>query len=170
MKIRVDRFNIYLLSCLALLLAGGCQTTKKKEVATITFHLEVNPDGSDRNSRVPIYRASPIQVNVESKPFLNGANVVQAAVIDDSVGGFMIKIKLDRKGTWLLEQYSTASKGKRVAIFSQFGEARWLAAPILAKHIADGVFAFTPDATREEAEHITSGLNEVAKTMQKDNP
>lgn len=169
MKIRVDRFNLYLLSTLALLLIAGCETTKKKETATLKFHLEVNPDGSDRSKPVPIYRASPIHVNVESRAFLDEGHIVEAAVIDDSFGGFMIKVKFDRKGTWLLEQYSTASRGKRVAIFSQFGEARWLGAPILSKHIADGVFAFTPDATREEAERIARGLNEIAKKLQKDN-
>ena len=170
MNTRTRRFNLYLLALISLLVVTGCQTTKKKEATLLKFHLEVNPDGSDRSKPVPIYRASPIYVNVETKPFIQEGNVVQAAVIDDSFGGFQLKVQLDRQGSWLLEQYTTASKGKRVAIFSHFGEARWLGAPILTKRIADGVFAFTPDATREETERMVRGLNELAKKSQKDNP
>ena len=170
MNTRTRRFNLYLLALISLLGVTGCLSTKKKEATLLKFHLEVNPDGSDRSKPVPIYRASPIYVNVETKPFLQEGNVVQAAVIDDSFGGFQLKVQLDRQGSWLLEQYTTASKGKRVAIFSHFGEARWLGAPILTKRIADGVFAFTPDATREETERMVRGLNELAKKSQKDNP
>ena len=159
-----------MLALISLLGVTGCLSTKKKEATLLKFHLEVNPDGSDRSKPVPIYRASPIYVNVETKPFIQEGNVVQAAVIDDSFGGFQLKVQLDRQGSWLLEQYTTASKGKRVAIFSHFGEARWLGAPILTKRIADGVFAFTPDATREETERMVRGLNELAKKSQKDNP
>ena len=170
MNTRTRRFNLYLLALISLLVVTGCLSTKKKEATLLKFHLEVNPDGSDRSKPVPIYRASPIYVNVETKPFIQEGNVVQAAVIDDSFGGFQLKVQLDRQGSWLLEQYTTASKGKRVAIFSHFGEARWLGAPILTKRIADGVFAFTPDATREETERMVRGLNELAKKSQKDNP
>jgi hypothetical protein len=85
------------------------------------------------------------------------------------MGGFQVMIQFDRQGTWLLEQYSVAARGKRVAIFSQFGEARWLAAPVLARRIADGLFVFTPDATRAEAERIVRGLVTVAKKAQKNN-
>ena len=41
-------------------------------------------------------------------------------------------------------------------------EARWLAAPRISQRIKDGVLVFTPDATREEAERIVRGLNNVA--------
>ena len=56
-----------------------------------------------------------------------------------------------------------------IAIFSQFGEEmkdyRWLAAPVINRRISDGVLVFTPDATREEAEEIALGLNNVAKKV-----
>ena len=42
-------------------------------------------------------------------------------------------------------------------------EGRWLAAPRINKRIADGVLVFTPDATREEAEQIALGLNNLAQ-------
>jgi hypothetical protein len=42
-------------------------------------------------------------------------------------------------------------------------DCRWLAAPVISHRIGDGVLVFTPDATREEAEEIALGLNNVAK-------
>ena len=42
---------------------------------------------------------------------------------------------------------------------------RWLAAPVISHRISDGVLVFTPDATREEAEEIALGLNNVSKKV-----
>jgi|SRR6266404_4656018 len=167
MRIRLDRFNIYLLlALLAIFCAPGCKSLgKKKEASTLRLHLEVAPDGTDKNGPVPIYRANPIFVNVEKDPFLNEGRIAKAAVVD-VMGGFAIFVQFDRRGSWLLEQYSTANKGRRVAILSQFGEVRWLAAPVMTKRISDGTLVFTPDATREEAERIVRGLNNVAKEIQ----
>lgn len=167
--IRPSRFNTYLLLALCLSLTGGCQTAeskRKNELTTLRLHLEVNADGTQHNEPVPIYRAKPILVNVEKKPFVDEGNMAKAEVID-VLGGFAIQIQFDRQGTWLLEQYSTANKDRHIAIFSQFGETRWLAAPVISQRIANGLFTFTPDATREEAERIVLGLNNVAREVKK---
>jgi len=168
MKIGSSLFNIYLLICLAL--AGtGCQTGKKdKELSTIRFHIETNPDTSGRTTLVTIGRTEPFPISVEKAPFLSEAHVQQASLLD-ALGGYQIMIQFDRQGTWLLEQYSTAAKGKRVAIASSFPENRWLAAPRLANRISDGVLVFTPDATREESERIVRGLNLLVKEIAKGN-
>ena len=142
---------------------------KKKEASTFRVHLEVAQDGTDKNAPVPVYRQNPMYVNVENAPFLTEAHISKASVVD-ALGSFQIMIQLDRRGTWLLEQYTTAHRGRRIAIFSQFGEIRWLAAPVMNKRITDGLLVFTPDATREESERIVKGLNNVAKEFQKDNP
>jgi len=167
MKIGFWAFNTYL-----LLLAGlmpGCQTDKKdKELSTLRIHIETNPDGTGRNMPVTIGRSDPFEVTVESAPFITEAHVDNASVID-GLGGFQIMVHLNREGTWLLEQYSLASREKHAAIFSNFGEARWLAAPNLTHRISDGVLVFTPDATREEAERIVRGINNIAKQFKKGN-
>jgi hypothetical protein len=83
-------------------------------------------------------------------------------------------LKLDKRGTWLLEQATGMNPGKHLVIFSQFGEApdyklntgRWLAAPKIERRIADGTISFTPDATREESDAIVKGLNNVARKVQ----
>jgi preprotein translocase subunit SecD len=164
MKMRGTAFNTLLLWMLAALLAG-CETSGgkfKKEASTLRLHLEVTPDGTGHNAPVPIYRAHPIYVNVEKDAFLNEGFIQKAEVVND-LGGFSIRIQFEQKGVWLLENVTTANKGRRIAIFSQFGDARWLAAPVLVQRITDGALQFTPDATREEAERIVRGLNNVAK-------
>jgi hypothetical protein len=47
-------------------------------------------------------------------------------------------------------------------------ESRWLAAPVIPRRISNGVLTFTPDASREEADLIAIGLNNVAKKVQDD--
>lgn len=168
MASRLVRFNSYLILGVALVCGGGCKTLKKKDATTLRLHQEVAADSSGHSSPVPVYRENPIFVNVEKEPFLTEGFIAKASVID-ALGSFQIMIQFDRRGTWLLEQYTTAHRGKRIAIFSQFGSARWLGAPLTNRRISDGVLVFTPDATREEAERIVLGLNNVAKEVQKGN-
>ncbi|MGA2656352.1 MAG: hypothetical protein ABSH34_02430 [Verrucomicrobiota bacterium] len=169
------RFNGYLLLALtlALGLACGCRTEEgKREAAlgTLQVFVEVNEDAAKRSRPVPVYRDNPFMLNVESHPFLTEADVSEARVIE-AVGGFAIRILLDRRGAWLLEQYTVANRGKHLAILTQFPnpqdpkthQNRWLAAPLISGRISDGTLVFTPDATREEAYQIVLGLNNAAK-------
>jgi preprotein translocase subunit SecD len=167
MRIWLKRFNTYLLACVvAVATLTACESLGgKKEASTLRLHVEVTPDGTENNGPVPIGRTEPpVYVNVEKQPFLNEGTISKASVVDD-LGGFAISVQFDQKGSWLLEQYSTAHKGRRVAILSQFGKVRWLAAPVMTNRITDGKLVFTPDATREEADRIVRGLNKVAKEM-----
>jgi preprotein translocase subunit SecD len=169
MVIRSTRFNIYLL-CLALLApAAGCRSPESrsaKQLATFRVHLEVNPDGTDRNQPVPIYRAQPSLVNVDKGPLLTEGDIAEARVISDTLNAFWLQIQFDPRGTLILEQYTAMYSGKRFAFFSEFGEKmeqyRWLGAPVIPRRISNGVLTFTPDATREEVEQIARGLNNVA--------
>jgi preprotein translocase subunit SecD len=182
------RFNVYLLIACAALLAFGCQTEKKKEVkqekkeekpkekkqlSNLRIHMEVSEMPGDFSTRVPIYRKdTSITVNVDKDPFLTEVNVTSAKVMD-VIGGFALRIEFDHEGALLLENYTTANPGRRIAIFSVFGkgpeEHRWLGAPLIAKRITDGVLVFTPDASREEAERIAKGLNNVHEELEKKN-
>jgi preprotein translocase subunit SecD len=128
-------------------------------------------DPLGRSETAEVYRDSPIRFTIDKNPFLTEANVKSAKVIDVT-GGFALEIEFDRQGSWLLEQY-TSNRGKHILVASQFfnpGEekinlGRWLAAPQINTHITDGRFSFTPDATREEADRIAQGLNNVAKKL-----
>jgi preprotein translocase subunit SecD len=162
------RFNLYLMLGVVLALTPGCQTPdEEKELATLRLHLESSRQSAEYGTRVPVYRAKPVMVTVDKGPFLTEANVAEARVVE-VLGGFDLQVKFDRQGTWLLESYSGANPGKRIAIFSVFGgkttnQSRWIAAPVLPGRITSGVLAFPPDASREEAEQIALGLNNAAK-------
>jgi preprotein translocase subunit SecD len=172
MMFKFQRFNIYLLAALCLLVASGCSSPekkKKKEATEISLHLEVNQDGTTRNEPVPILRGEhPIYVNVDKDPFVDTGHVEEASIVND-MGGFSIQLKLNWQGTQILDGITGGNRGKRIAVFCKFGrDPRWLAAPQITKHLSAGVFTFTPDATREEAERIVTGLNNVAEKVKKD--
>ncbi len=167
-----SRFNLYLL--VVALAAGGCLThkdPKAKELATLRVHLEAGSQDTDRSVQAPIYRASPVQVQIQNEPFLSELEVSSAKVVD-VLGGFDLQIQLNHEGTMLLQQYSANNRGRRYVVFSQFGEkgkqARWLAAPVFSRLMSDGLIQFTPDASREEAEDIAIGLNNTAKKNEAD--
>ncbi len=175
MMTRRNRFNIYLMAFLALLLACGCSSTeskRKKRVSTLHLHVEMTPDPTGKTEQVEIYRAQPFFITVAKQPFLGEEHVKEAKVID-VLGGYALQIQFDRQGSWLLEQYTAAWRGKHIAIFSQWCEppdeklnkGRWLAAPLIKTHITDGLLIFTPDASREEADAIALGLNNVARKI-----
>ena len=171
MKVLTRRFNIYLALPVLLGLVCGCQTGEPgKEVGAFRLHIEVNPDPAGTSQNISVLRSEPVLVTIKREPILTEANIVAAKVID-ARGGFAIEIKFDENGTWLLEQYSAANPGRHFAIFGQWGEkpvdGRWLAAPLITHRIADGVLAFTPDCSREEADQLVLGLNNVAKKIRK---
>src|SRR4051812_1144157 len=171
MMIRRRWFNIYLLLVVAS--GWGCETEKSRErnqISTLRVHVEANADGSDRSKQVQVYRASPFAINIDKSPFITEANITEATLVDE-LDSFALRVKLDGQGSRLLEQYSTANRGRRFAIFSQFEgdpdgkhpEARWLAAPKMTRRISDGMLTFTPDATKAETRQIALGLNNAAR-------
>lgn len=167
MKIKSVWFNTYLALGAALLLCGGCETKNKKDVTIIELHQEVKSDGFSDNMSVPVYRQNPIYVNVDKSPFLDSADLDDAAIVD-SLGGFEIQLKFNWRGTEVLRSVTTSNRGGRVGVFCVFGKTRWLASPQIQFPIKDGILTFTPDATREEAERIVKGIKEMTIQMKKD--
>jgi preprotein translocase subunit SecD len=170
------RLNINAFFCAALcaliLTLCGCQTTEEKKAAKektlISLHLETNPDGTPRTSRVPVYRLRPEMITVMKEPFLANQNILKASVVDLE-GGFGIYLQFDDHGTRILEMYTGRFRGKRIAVNSAFPELRCLAAPRITSTIKNGSFIFTPDATRDETERIVRGINNAAKDARKNN-
>lgn len=176
MKICRFRFNLYLMLLGAICLAAGCQSGNgghKKLVSVFRAHLEAPAGPAARGQPVQVFRLSPISLEVQQAPFLTEQNVKAARVID-VVSGFVVEIQLDRQGTFLLEQYTSANVGRHLVLFGAFGgrekqppeQSRWLAAPLITSRIADGTLTFTPDASRTEADLFVAGLRNVAKKYQ----
>jgi hypothetical protein len=168
MKIRPLRFNIYLLLILAVFLVS-CKTPeerkKGKEASTIRLFLETNRDGA-QNGGVAIYRSHPIRLNVDREPFLTEGDLEVASLVD-LPGGFGIKAQFNGHGALVMEGVTVAHKSQHIVVQSNFGETRWLAAPLITRRISNGELLFTPDATREEAERIVRGLNNMVAKIKK---
>jgi hypothetical protein len=170
MMTKFVRFNLNLCLALTFIFATACHSTPEekkkkkeaKEVAYLDLHLEVNRDGSTDNEEVTINRSSPYTINVDKMPFVSSGDIDEAVIVDD-FGGFVIRVKFDWRGTQLLDGVTSANHNKRIAVFARFPDSRWIASPVIRKRIGDGVLAFTPDCSREEAERIVRGLNNVAK-------
>ena len=168
MKSRFLAFNFFLLT--ALMLATSCSSPeerkRKKEYSNIRVHVESDTT-ADRSSAVSVHRTAPILINIEREPILDEHNVVAAMVVEQAGGTFAIQVQFDRRGAWILERTSVSYRGRHLAIFSYFGESRWLAAPLITGKNSTGMLTFTPDATREEAERMVRGLNNVAKKLER---
>ena len=168
MKSRPLVFNGFL-ALLALTLAAGCGTTeerqRKKELSTLRIHVESDQQ-SEFSSAISVHRTAPLRLNIEREPVLNEAHVVGALVVEDP-GGFAVEVRFNRQGSWILERVSVMSKNRHLAVFSHFGAARWLAAPVMLGKNQSGQLTFTPDATREEAERFVRGLNNAAHQMER---
>jgi len=168
-------FNLYLLLLAGLFAGAGCQSDKDKgdkHLASLRLHLENRAQLPGVGKTVSVIRANPVLVTINEDPVLTEASIVRANLLDTPVG-YAVEVKFDETGTYTLEQYTSAYEGKHFVIFGQWSEnstnSRWLAAPLITHRIVNGVFAFTPDASHEEAKQLVLGLNNMAKTIAKEN-
>jgi len=171
MKVLAVRFNIYLTLAVLLGMACGCQMFKKDTVTgALRVHIEMDTDPAGTSQPISVLRSDPVLVTIKREAILTEANIISAKVID-AHGGFAIEIKFDETGTWTLEQYSAANPGRHFVVFGAWGDkvtdSRWLGAPLITRRISDGILAFTPDCSREEADQLVFCLNNDAKVFQK---
>ena len=171
MVVWTRRFNLNLALAAALALLCGCHTHRQKElVSTLRVHIQMPADAGDTSQTVSVLRSDPVLITIARNPILTEANIT-AAWVTNSPGGFAVEVKFDENGAWMLEEYSSANPGGHFAIFGQWGDlaadARWLAAPLITHRIANGVLSFTPDCSREEADRLVLGLNDVAAENRK---
>lgn len=168
MKIRFGSINIYLL-LLAILFSSGCSSSpeskRAKELSTLRMHMEVNDDGTASSGQVEV-TSQKYRVNIEKEPFITEGDIASASVVDD-MGGFAIQLNLNAHGGLMLDMMTSSFKGRRIVIMAQFPDTKWLASPLIRKRLSSGVFVFTPDCTREQADRIVNGLNNVAAKIRR---
>ena len=170
MKLLLPRFNIIL--AMLLLFAAACKSSEEKkrakEASFLRFHVESNVDGTRHNSQVTIYRANPMILGVEINAALDEGFMDKVELVTvDEFGNYAIKVTFNEQGAKRLDYVTSSFKGRRLAVNARWTETRWLAAPLITKRITNGIFIFTPDASREEAERIVSGLNNVIAKLKK---
>jgi len=151
-------------------LLSACKTTEEKKEAKaqtiIKVHLETAVSNKPSEADVPVFRERPMMMHIDTNEILNNMDITGASVVDVQ-GGFGIRITFDAHGARVLENISANNAGKHLVIYGAFPEIRWLGAPRIARRLGKGELIFTPDATREEAERIVLGINNVAKKIAK---
>lgn len=177
MKAYTSRFNLFLALTILLVPLCGCALFSKKDepVAAMRIHMEVAPNNAaaagNAIQTVTVLRAAPVQVTIDKAAFLTEANIVAAKIIS-TPDAPAVEVRFDENGTWILEQYSSSNPGQHFVIYGQWGkklkEGRWIAAPVVAHRIKDGILSFTPDMSKDEADEFVKGLNNVAKQFQTD--
>lgn len=181
MKTNFMRFNIFLCGALLLTAAAGCRThsddkekSEKKDATIIELHMEADAEDIRDTMPVPVGRDNPIIVEVEKDPFMDAQFLEDAQVVEEPDGLFSIRLKFDWQGSSLLNAETARNPGRRVAVFCQFGKGKeknfYIASPKIQRPIANGIFTFAPAVTREEADRIVRGLNNVVKQVKKDSP
>jgi hypothetical protein len=167
-RFRLINWNLALTLALALGAAGCASSSKKdKQISTIRLHFEVNPQMVRRSIEVSVLRAHPLRLTVAEQPLVH-EGYLNAAEIISSGGTPSIKLTFNPAGKRLLETETAVSLGKHIAIFAQFPEPRWLAAPVVTGRNTDGTITFTPDASLEECRRLIDGLNLVIAERKKD--
>ena len=152
-----------------LALTVGCKSTDTaekpakpdKEASTLRLHMEENDVGLGVG-KVEVFRSSPMKLTVQKTAFVDEGDIAKATLTDSPYGGHLIQIEYTRRGKMALQMATAPHPGRRVAVWSRGTEGRWLAAPVVQRGIDDGIFIFTPDCSRAEAERIVRGLNNVA--------
>lgn len=135
---------------------------ERHERSLFRMHLESAELPGLSTGRIKVLRSSPMDVVVQRDQFLDERDVQQARIISSTDGGFMIAVQMNTHGQLMLQLETTANRGKRIAVSCTWTEARWLAAPQITRTVEDGIYIFTPDCSREEADRIVRGLNNVA--------
>ncbi len=162
-----------ILCLFSLLACAGCGTTQKKDVqySLIQFHLEARLDGTERTTRVPIFRADPVYIGIQTSPFID-IGYLQKVTLVEKLGSYAVEVQFDETGIRRMESFTTTHRGKRLAIFANFmfedtEQTRWLGAPVIQQTIKDGILTFTPDASRAETESLIKGLNNAIEEIKK---
>jgi hypothetical protein len=174
MKLHWARFNHFLVVGLLCVLAWGCNSPgagggkkeqgRKSDATSLAVFQEASADGRGGGTPVPISREQRVPVYIERAPILDDGVVQEAAVVE-VYDGFAIQVRFTFHGTLALQAATATKRGSRLAIWARWTEERWLAAPLIARTIDDGILTFTPDATRQEAERIVRGLNNMAEKL-----
>ena len=163
MKIYLTRIAFAVL-CASL---PGCKSTGDKQTTAIRLYLEADVSNAGHSKTISILREHPTPMQIQDLLFLDERYIEKAAVVDWK-GSFFIQLKFDWHGTLMLDNVTGGNPGRRIAIEVGFDKQdRWLAAPAIQRRISDGTLTFTPDASREEAERIVRGLNNLGKKLEK---
>lgn len=147
----------------ALLPVVGCQSKPPKNAATLSMHLPAGR-GLPESRRTTVALMSPaISLDVNRIPVLREADL-DTVELKGEGDNFLMRLVFGIHGTIELDRVSNNNRGELIVIFINNIP---VAAPQLKHRIVDGVFEFTPNLSREEAQKLADGLNAMVKYLEK---
>ncbi len=139
----------------------------KKKFSITKFFLETPRGSQTFVQEVEVYRAYPEKISIGTREFLDDRDFKDVSIVDTEDGSFKIEFVLNSDGSSILQDVTTRYRGRRMVIFSNFGDPRYLGAPKIERTISDGIVQITPDASREEAERFVLGMKNTIRQLKR---
>jgi hypothetical protein len=147
---------------LCLLELTACNSAPKN-AAILRMHLPASPAATPIRRMPVTIRTPALTLEVDRLPVLSEADLDHVDLTGEG-DNFGIRLFFNTHGTIMLDTVSLNNRGQLLVIIINGVP---VAAPQLRERIVDGVFDFTPDISREEAEKIVKGLNASAEYIRK---
>jgi len=139
----------------------------KKKYSLLKFFLETPPASRNTVRPVLVYRSNPETIHVDTDAFIDERDFKEVNLITGEDGSYQIEFVLTSEGASVLQNTTVRSRGRRIVIFANFGDPRYLAAPKIDRIISDGTFRITPDASLPEMERFVLGMKNTIRTLRK---
>src|ERR1051325_9178095 len=143
----------------ALLGLPACARKPPKNAVTLGMHLTASPVlPADRRTQV-VLRTPALTLQIDPRPVLTERDLDKVELTREG-DNFAMRLVFNTHGTIELDRVSLDRRNDLIVVLIN-GIA--VAAPQLKKRIVDGVFEFTPDLTRKEAEKVVEGLKALVE-------
>ncbi len=155
-----------LLPCLLICCVLGltaCVTKPPKNMTTLRIHVPATEASSPQRRMQVAIRVPELTLQVDAQPVLTEADLDHAQVTGEGEN-LGLRLYFNTHGTIVLDTVSLNYRSQMLVIMIN-GAA--IGAPLIKDRIVDGVFEFTPDLSREQAEKIVAGLNATAAYLAK---
>ncbi len=143
------------------------EKANRDKYSLVKFFLETPQGSNNKVQEVEVYRAYPEKIYIGTREFLDERDFEEVNIIDTPDGGFMIEFILTAEGSGILQNITGRYRGRRMVIFANFGDPRYLGAPKIDRLITDGNIRITPDASREEAERFALGMKNTIRQIKR---
>ena len=141
---------------------------ESKKLSLTEIYLETPKGSNTEVHEVQVFRAWPETISVSRKSFLDSRDFQSVSILkNEEDNTFQIEYILTAEGSSILQNITGRYRGRRMIIFANFGDPRYLGAPKIDKVITDGRIVITPDASLEEAERYILGMRNTIRTIKK---
>ena len=139
----------------------------RKKYSLVKFFLETPEGSQNKIQEIEVYRAYPERITIGTMPFIDERDFKDVNIVETPDEGFMIEFILTSEGSSILQNITGRYRGRRIIIFANFGDPRYLGAPKIEKIITNGILRITPDASREEAERFVLGMKNTIREIKR---